>query len=178
MQRVLRDFLVGVLFLGYTISYASFEVDPLHINIPAGEKTAILNIINQDDVKNFTLELRNTRSNTTSSDLEFSPPSFTLLPQQRQLVRIGTKKEINYAGQSYTLHIKTSANKPTSGMVTKFKIPIHIQGTDRLSTSQQLDRNANTAREPENLFDSRNTNGLSQIRITIPVSVTVGEGEN
>lgn len=177
MQRVLKILSIGVLVSYYTICYASFEVDPLNININAGQRVAILNIVNQDMVRSFALELRSARGNKASSDLDFSPSSFTLLPNQRQLIRIITKNGINYAGKGYILHIKTDPSGLTPGKATKFKIPIHIHGLVTPNTTEQLDRNASMVSPTGDQGGPSNAQGLSQIRITIPVSATVGGEE-
>jgi hypothetical protein len=162
--------LLLLLCFGNNICFASFEVDPLKVNIQLGQKFATLNVTNKDKAQVFFLNLTDGKfGNQNTKDLSFSPSSFRLSENQTQVVRITTKLGVNYTGKNYALFIVATDDNVEILVKNSFKIPIAIIGSEASNVSSQPIR---SIIRTDN-FDDDNSSGLTQIRIFVPVSAIV-----
>jgi hypothetical protein len=158
-----------LLLLTTNNAYADFVVEPLRVKITLGRNSsALLNVINKDSKNNFVLELREAGSKVVSNDLLFGPNSFKLESRAKQVIRIATRPGVSYKGKNYILYIQTGDDSHTGGETNRLKVPIDIFGED------DFEKGNNGPGPQDNDNDAvRNTKGLTQIRISVPVTAIV-----
>lgn len=156
-----------LLLLTASICHAAFDVEPSELNIYTGQDS-ILTVTNSDHDKSFSLILKEGKK--VSNDLHVEPSSFTLIPNQEQIIRIRTKHKIDYTDKKYALYIVfDSTTQDTHTHI--FKVPISINKGD---TTPSIAETLDGSNLPDEVGDDGGgSGGFSQITISVPVTAIV-----
>ena len=120
---------------------AAWGVGPLRVDLDRGSKSGIVNISNDDTLRlNFEIRLMRWTQDAAgadryepSDDLVYFPRAATLEPQEKRVVRVGSRGEPPAIERTYRLFIEempdpASLNQPGIGVAVKgrFAIPVFV----------------------------------------------------
>lgn len=114
----------------------SFGVSPIRVDLDRGNRSAVVQITNEDERKlsfqvklvEWTQDANGQDQYAESQDLIFFPPLFSLNPNEKRLLRIGTKTGATpgVAERSYRLYIEELPPPAEAGVGAQLRIALRF----------------------------------------------------
>ncbi len=147
-------------------SYAIFKIEPTKININLQDKMKKIKIINGLEETLFSLEIIDKKTSFVTKDFSIKPQIFTIKPNENKIIRIITKKNVNYVGKNYLLHIKSDDDLTIDDRNPSYTVPINIV----------KEKDSQDKKESISVINNSQMDvppGLTQIKINVPVRAVI-----